>query len=372
VGDHLEAAYGADVDGHVGELAGHFDRGGDAVRAVEYLRRAAEQAIVRGVHADALGHLDAAARHVGRLPAGEPRLRAELRLELVRSSATIVVHGWGSPELEATYRRAASVCDRLGDAPERAVVTVGLATLEELRGHHDESAALAEPLLGAGPTPLLVETYELLACSAFHRARFGEALEHARRGLAHHRSDQPNEEYARHGVDCGVLCHGWAAFASWFLERPDDADRHIEAARSITGGQPYGMATASITSAFFHQYRDEPDAVHEWADTAIDLATEHGYPFRLAQAHALRGWARAALGDAGGVDELRAGIDAYAASGARIELPYYDGLVADALVRIDRRADALAHVDRALAAIEAHADYFFRPTLRRLRAAAIV
>ena len=131
------------------------------------------------------------------------------------------------------------------------------------------------------------------------------------------------------------------------------------------------MATASIASAFFHQYRDEPDAVGYWADTAIALATEHGYPFRLAQGHALRGWARVAKGDADGLEELRAAVDAYAASGAAIELPYYNGLIADALVRLGRRADALAHVDAALAAIQAHEDYFFRPTLRRLRTAVV-
>jgi DNA-binding winged helix-turn-helix (wHTH) protein len=367
VGDHLEAAYGPDVDEHVGELAMHFDRGGDAARAVAYLRRAAEQAIVRGVHADALPYLEAAPHHLDRLPEGEPKLRAELEVELVRAGALIATHGWGSPELEATYRRAADLCGRLGDPPEGAVVAVGLATLEELRGHHQESAALAEPLLDAGPLPLVVETYEVLACSSFHLARFEQALDYALGGLSHHRPDEPNEEYARHGVDCGVLCHGWAAFASWFLGRGDDADRHIEAARTITGGEPYGMATASITSAFFHQYRDEPDEVERWAETAIALATEHGYPFRLAQGQALRGWARGARGEADAVDELRSGREGYAASGAAIELPYYEALLADVLVRMDRPAEALVHVDAALAAIETHDDYYLAPMLRRLQ-----
>jgi tetratricopeptide (TPR) repeat protein len=370
VGVHLETVYGAHTDEHVGELAMHFDRAGDAARAVEYLRRAAEQAIVRGVHADAHGHLDAARHHVGRLPDGDTRLRAELSLELVRASAMIVTHRWGAPELAATYRRAAALCDRLGDPPERPVVTVGLATLDELCGRHEASAARVRPLLAAGSTPLLVETYELLACSAFHLAQFDQAVEYAEEGLSHYRLDEANEEYARHGVDCGVLCHGWAAFASWFRGSSADADRYIDGARAVTKGQPYAMATASITSAFFHQYRDEPDAVRHWAETTIALATDHGYPFRLAQGHALRGWARAVSGEADGLEELQAGVEAYAASGATIEVPYYQGLIADVLVRMGRGAEAVAHVDAALATIAVHPDYFYAPTLERLRSAA--
>jgi hypothetical protein len=70
------------------------------------------------------------------------------------------------------------------------------------------------------------------------------------------------------------------------------------------------------------------------------------------------------------LEELRAGADAYATSGAQIELPYYDGLIADVLVRVGRRDEALVHVDAALASIDAHPDYFLAPALRRLRAAA--
>jgi DNA-binding winged helix-turn-helix (wHTH) protein/tetratricopeptide (TPR) repeat protein len=371
VGRWLEEEYAAQLDEHVGELALHFDRAGDATRAADYLRRAAAQAIVRGAHREALPHLDAALAHSARIPEGEGRARAELLIHLTRASALVVTHGWAAPELEAAYQAAARSCDRLDDPPERHLVTVGLATLEELRGRHTDSEARLAPLLDTIPAPLLVETHEVLACSAFHLGRFRDAVDHANRGLANYQTAAPNEEYARHGVDPGVLCHGWAAFSSWFLGEGRDAMDHIGRAQAMTRGQPYALATASVVTAFLHQYRDEPAAVATWADTAIALADEHGYPFRRAQGLVLRGWASAVSGDEGGLDELRAGLAMYSASGVYVEMPYGLGMLADALLRTGRPVEALEQVDAALAGVGQTRGAFCEPLLRRLKAAAL-
>jgi DNA-binding winged helix-turn-helix (wHTH) protein/tetratricopeptide (TPR) repeat protein len=373
VGDRLERAYDGQVEEHVGELALHFDRGGDTVRAVDYLGQAAAQAMVRGAHAQALGHLDAALRHTARMPEGPARTRAELRLHLMRGMALIVTRGWATPEVEATYRHAVDLCRGVDAAPERQLVTVALATLEEMRGRHLESEALLEPQIESGPSVLAVETYELLACSAFHQGSFQKALDHARQGIAYHRPEAPNEDYARHGVDPAVLCHGWAAFASWFLGQSRDARLHIEEARALAGDQAHAVTSASLAAACLHQYRDEPQPARDWADAAARLALEHGYPFRLAQGHIIRGWARAACGEGdAGVSELRAGLDAYRSTGAVIEQPHYLGLLADALLRTDRPGDALDHVEEALAALDGSSAAIHGPELHRLRAIALL
>jgi tetratricopeptide (TPR) repeat protein len=212
-----------------------------------------------------------------------------------------------------------------------------------------------------------------LACSAFHHGNFEKAIEHARRGLAHYRPEAPNQEYARHGVDTGILCHGWAAFASWFLGRSGDAFVHIEESEAATRGQPYACATSRVVSATLHQYRDEPVAVRKWADAVVALASEHGYPFRLAQGRIMHGWAVAATGeDEDGLAELRAGLEAYRSSGAFVEWPYFTGLLADALLRTGDPVRALDHVTEALAAAEGRPGFFYAPELHRLRAAALL
>ncbi len=374
VGHWLEAAYGGQADEHVGELALHFDRGGDAVRAVDCLCRTAGQAMVRGAAAEALGHLDAALGHASRMPDGDERRRAELNLQLMRASALIVTWGWAAPELESAYRRAAELCRRLADPPEAQFVTVGLAALEEMRGHHRRTEELLEPRVetGRGPSVLAVETYELLACSAFHQGRFERAIAHARRGLARHRPEA-NEEYARHGVDPVVHCHEWAALSSWFLGRSGDAVSHVTEARAVGTGPPHAEATAGVVAAFFHHYRDEPVEARHWAETTVALAAEHGYPFRLVQGRILRGWAAAACGEGDdGLAELGAGLEGYQSTGASIEWPHFLGMLADALLRAGRASEALDHLAEALAAVATGRDSFYEPELHRLYAAALL
>jgi tetratricopeptide (TPR) repeat protein len=357
----------------VGDLAVHFERGGDPVRAAEYLRRTAELAMVRGAYPEALVHLDAALRQAERIPAGELRSRVELTIQLARGSALIVIQGWAAQEVEGTYKRAEQLCRVLNDPPERHIVAVGLASLQEMRGRHLETQSLLEPHLEGGPGVLAVETYELLSCAAFHLGRFDKAIELARRGLFLHRPDAPNELYARHGVDPAILCHGWAAFASWFQGHSAVAFRHVDEAAALTGDQPYAAAGAAVDRAFLHQYRDEPLRVREWAEAAAALAAEHGYPFRLVQAQIMRGWAWAGCGRGDeGVAELRSAVKAYEATGAFVEWPHYLGMLADALLRTGRPGEALDQVAEALAALEPGRSYFYEPELHRLRAKALL
>jgi DNA-binding winged helix-turn-helix (wHTH) protein/tetratricopeptide (TPR) repeat protein len=373
MGDRLEKAYGTEVEEHVGELAVHFERGGDPVRAAEYLRRSAELAMVRGAYPEALGHLDAALRQTERMSPGEVRSRVELTLELLRGSALIVVQGWAAADVEDAYRRAERLCRHLNDPPERHIVTVGLAALTEMRGLHRETQGLLEPHLDAGPPMLAVETYELLACAAFHLGGFEKAIEYARRGVSLHRPDEPNELYARHGVDPAIQCQGWAACASWFLGRSADAFAHLDDADAVAGDQPYAVAGAAVDRAFLHQYRDEGPAVAKWAEAAVELASEHGYPLRLVQGRIMLGWAWAACGRGDdGVAELRAGLDAYQSTGAFVEWPHYLGMLADALLRSGRPREALDQVADAFAALEPGRSYFYEPELHRLRANALL
>ena len=53
VGNSLEAVYGKRVEEHLSEIAHHFGRSGNVPKAVDYLKRAAEQASERSAVDDA-------------------------------------------------------------------------------------------------------------------------------------------------------------------------------------------------------------------------------------------------------------------------------------------------------------------------------
>src|SRR5262249_39823563 len=67
---------------------------------------------------------------------------------------------------------------------------------------------------------------------------------------------------------------------------------------------PSSIAYAHLYAAWVHQLRGEPGAVREHAEALIALSIDQSLTQRLAQAHALRGWALAAQGHEDGIAEL--------------------------------------------------------------------
>ena len=115
VGARLEQAYAHD-DGAAGLLAWHFARARDAVKAITYLGAAAEQALRRNAHQEAVGHLSAALGLLDRLPAGRERDERELALLTTLGTAQVTVRGSSDPAVRETYARARQVSTRLGVA----------------------------------------------------------------------------------------------------------------------------------------------------------------------------------------------------------------------------------------------------------------
>ena len=75
----LEEMFAATLDDHVADLAHHYSRSANAPKAIEYLRRAAEQAGARSAYNDAIGYAREALRLIATMP--ESRERDQQRTE---------------------------------------------------------------------------------------------------------------------------------------------------------------------------------------------------------------------------------------------------------------------------------------------------
>jgi adenylate cyclase len=378
IAGRLEVGYGADASNHASELANHFLRGRDVARAVDYLRLAAEHALRRSAHREAVGHLNTALQTLSDLPDGPERRERELAVQSTLGPALIPVSGWAAPEVEAAYVRARDLCYQLGNPPELLGVLYGLATLHEYRGDFHISQALMEqrlrllsaPGAPSGDSSLLVESHELLACSLFHQGAFAASLEHVERALALYDRECHRSVTSLYGKNAGVACHAWAAQAHCLMGDQDAATRSLQEAMALAEQLEhlYSLASARSQAAFVHQYRGEPEQALAWADATIELATRQGFRYRVATGMIARGWALARLGHgAEGIAELHRGLAVYRESGARMERPYYLALLAEACGDHGRPEDGLRAVDEGLAMIPSGRSFFYEAELHRLR-----
>jgi DNA-binding winged helix-turn-helix (wHTH) protein/type II secretory pathway predicted ATPase ExeA/tetratricopeptide (TPR) repeat protein len=371
LGERLEMAYGEQSVIRAHELADHFARARMAERALKYFYPAALKAFNRSAHREAQAILNRALETLATLPESDDHLRIERQLHLLRASTCISLQGWAAEDVETSYRRARSIALRLG-LDEKSVETLGLASMEELRGHYRKSEGVLQSLLD-DTSMLGLEAHELLACSLFHQGKFKQSMDSADRAVSQYDPKEISSVLARYGENPGVCCHGWAALDLWFLGYPEAAIERSDQALTLAREHVYSHSTALTHRTFLHQFRNEPERTLACARKTREIAQRQGFDFRIAQTAIIGAWARARLADGpqereDALGQLDTGIRDYTAMGAEMDLPYYLTLRADVLHRSARVEEALALQDEALAMTADGRDFFFEAEMHRLRA----
>jgi DNA-binding winged helix-turn-helix (wHTH) protein len=99
VGRRLEVAWTGRLDVIASQLAEHFERGNELVRAIPYHQRAAAKALRRSANEEAIGHLRRALDAVGHIADEVERTRVEVELRVGLGAAFMANQGFGAPEV---------------------------------------------------------------------------------------------------------------------------------------------------------------------------------------------------------------------------------------------------------------------------------
>src|SRR6266511_1265887 len=173
---------------------------------------------------------------------------------------------------------------------------------------------------------MLVAAHQALGATLFYLGAVATAHTHWAQGIALYDPQQHRAYAFLYGVDSGVICHRYAAWALWYLVYPDQglARNHEAVTLAQQSAHPFSLGFALSGSALFHQFRLEVQAAQESAEAAMSLATEQGFPLWVAYGSILRGWALAHQGQAQeGIEQIQQGLTACRAIGAEILRPYF-------------------------------------------------
>ena len=134
---------------------------------------------------------------------------------------------------------------------------------------------------------------------------------------------------------------------------PDQSWARAEEALALArhASDPFSLALSLVFAAELHQRRGEIERALEYANAALALSSEQGFPLYLARAEILRGWVLATQGiHEEGIALIHQGLRAHEATGASLGRPSLLGLLADAYGKagqeagLDVLADALTLV----------------------------
>jgi class 3 adenylate cyclase len=184
----VESLYAVTLEDHYSTIAHHYSRSGNAVKAIEYLRLAGQQATRQSVNKEAIAHFTTALELLQTLPESPERDQQELGLQVALGTPLSVTTAYAAPEVGQVFRRARELCQQIGDSAELFPTLYGLWLFFYVRAEHKQAHALGEQLLELAETrndpALLLEAHFAVGNSLFCLGKPAAALPHVESGSA--------------------------------------------------------------------------------------------------------------------------------------------------------------------------------------------
>jgi DNA-binding winged helix-turn-helix (wHTH) protein/predicted ATPase len=357
IGERLEAGYGTQTGLLAAELAVHFERGRDTRRAIMYRRQAADRALRRFAHADAIAHLTNALALLASLPETSERDRQELDLQAALGSALMAVQGFAAPDVSHAYARARELCRLVGETPQLFAVLVGLCIFYQERAELRTAHTLAEQLLHLAERrqdPVhLCWAHNALGVTLKFMGEFVQARAHLEQSMALY---HPQTTLGAHVVfDPGVDSLCGLSEVLWVLGYPDQALQRAQEGLALARelSHPFSLAGALSVVARMQRRRGAQHAVQALEEASLALCREQGFTQGLAQEMVLHGWGLAKQGEAeAGIAQMHQGLEALRATGAETERPWLLTFLAMAYGHVGRADDGLALLAEALDTVQ--------------------
>ena len=355
-------------------IARHFAEAGETQPAIDYYRRAGDQAMQHSAHAEAIQHFSSGIALVPDLADPRRRAECELSLQIALGTALVASRGYGSSGVERSHKRAYELCAEVGTGPALHQALSGLFLVHQARAELEPAAERAAELLGHGEREhddFLTQWgcfFSSVPC--YYRGDYRAALSYLERGLSlHERGAAVGDGYVHeHDVGVSLLCY--AAMTGWTLGAGDRALGWIERAVELGAGssQLFNFAFAQSFATLVHSLRRDFRRVLGSSAEVVRICAEQAFPDYLGLALIFDGWAIAHLGDANrGLDTLRRGMSHAGKTGTRIEAPRALGLLADVQLLCGRTDEAFDSISTGLAIAEHKGTHYWDAELLRLR-----
>ena len=369
VAEALELVHGPDLDGVSAQIAAHYERAGETVKAVRLYRRAAEVAGRVLASEEVIRYLSRALALLRQLPQGAERDRQELAMQLAIAAPLNAARGYPSGEFEAALERSRTLGQSLGDGGAVVQSLAGLFTVHFVRGNVHRSFELGEEALklAVAHAPLMPVSHYTIAGALSSLGELPRARDHFERAIALY--EPQRSQPVLPGLDVRVFSAAWSTHVLWLLGYPDQAvSRSREAIAGAEHlGLPHSVTLAHAYAALMQQFRRDRSASGAHAHSVMDLSSRYGFAYYREWGMIIEGWVASQERPHEGVTMIRQGLANLRALGAETRRPYYLSLLAEALINAGQRDEARAVIDAALATAAQNSDVWWLAELHRLR-----
>jgi tetratricopeptide (TPR) repeat protein len=348
----IESLFSDHLNDHLSELAHQYSRSRNTRKAVEYLRRAGDQALQRSAHAEAVSFLNEGLELLKELTDDAERTRNELSLQVSLGQCLAIIVAPTSAEVERAYLRALELCRGPADDVQLFSALSGLRLLYFFRGDLPRSRELAEKLLALAERTqdpvMLADANHAMGNILALAGELAAARERFERVIALPQSSRPRHNLGVVEPRVGSFCQ--TALLLWQLGYPEQslrtsAEAIVEAKRL---SEPYTLMVAFFVISSLRRMIGDWQGALDHVEAAEALATQYGFSGILPVLSFRRGSVLAAQGIEKGIALMREGIpDMANVPFGRTDYFLVD--MADGYLRTRRAKEGLEVVNEALA-----------------------
>jgi len=372
IAEAIESLFAERLDDHLKDLAHHYRRSNNSLKAIEYLRRAGEQAAVRAFYEAAIEQLNSALELVMKLDAGRARDAHELAVRTALMGPLIAIRSLTGIENLQNDERLLELCHETGDTRYLTLVLCHLfffhrsaTSLGKAATFAHQALELAE--LTRGEIEIFCGNF-VCGLLAAENAEYLSARQHLERGLSI--SQQTRDTIINDpNIALGLLnCTGLLVAVCWILGYPDQArsqaKRLVELLQKALPPNAYAIGTHYLLTMrcdFLREYQGA--SVH--AREALERSTQSGYRWGIVFGAIDLGKIMVAEGAVEeGIEKLRTGLLAHEVVW---DQHWADRLAAGAYLSARRLAEGRAIVELAIARMAGAASRLFESDLHRLK-----
>lgn len=369
----LETLNAAELDPISPQVAAHYEQAGLFEQAIPYYQRAGSTAASVYANEEAITLYTRGLELLGQTPMSVKRDAQELNIQLALATLYRISKGWTSPEEERVMNRAMVLSNKVGDIEQRIRTLFGLQTLYVVQARYNKverTHTQAQELSRQAQLtpPPFAEIY--LTGAKLHMGQMVEARELFEKIVAVRDDKHIRDLQESQGLN--YLVHGlaWNSHALWCLGYPEtalsSAQAAIELAREFV--QPFNQALAITYLAMLQAWCANAETFRADAEAAYALSDEYKAPYYRAWASILLRFAQTEQQpDAENLVHVRQAIHTFTETGARIRLPVFFSLLAQACLIAGRWEEGLDALEQALTESLQNDEHWWDAEIHRLR-----
>ena len=313
IGDVLREKFPVVAETEPEVLAHHFTEAGLNEVALEWWRKAGQQALKRSAYSEAIAHLGKAIAIADELPDEPRRMMSRLHLQIAYGRALRGGLGHSAPETVAAWTRARQFAADINDPVELAPIHSGLFNACLTHGELAPMRELADAIMSAAERRPDAPVAAVVAhwtggVTCWFGGDYLNARTHLERALAIYGAEPDPATFRPSALDLPFVIMRFLALVLWPLGSIARARRLAAEAVSASGEQrALSRANALVHRAVFDGLCG---GMLQQTDTilALGLARDHAMPLYVAAGTYLNGLAKWRAGDRmAGLTEMRRG-----------------------------------------------------------------